>query len=369
MTRLIRSARLPRACGLLVSSAVVTAILAASALAVPQASAASGPQPTTGCDTSSSCGIQVSKMVTYSGNDSGSSVNTVVNLEPPPCLWVPEGDAHTGSQYVIDNTADHSPGAMFGQDKTYAQAQQLLATNPPPPGEWYYLPVNPNASAAGQQECFKLPLFFWAPPATPLPGVYIPPQTLGQLAYSRLSTAQLTAITPNPSAASDANLPTSVRVTLGQPGAGQLHIALDGRPYVAVTAYIPGGTSATVWAKAGTLNIDPGTQAARTFDDPSCSKAQGGGAGAYTLGSRLSSGQMASIGVNGTVDCGVTYHAPGSFGLRASIGWTACWAPTPGATTPPPPPANCAPVPGAGGLADSTFGPRIIGVREIQTTG
>jgi hypothetical protein len=367
MTRRLPRA-LPRARGLLASGAAVAAILAASALVAPSATAANGP-PVVGCDTSSSCGVELSKMVTFSGNDSGHSGNVVVDIAPPPCLWIPEGDSHVGSQYVIDyeKGTDPGAGAMFSQHETFLQAQQLLATNPAPAGEWYYLPVNPGADQAGQLECYKLPLFFFAPPGTPLPGVYIPPVTLGQLAFSRLETAQLDGMTLNPSASSDANLPTSVRVTL-RPGAGGLNIdPADGRPYVAVTAYIQGGAvSATVWAKAGTLDIQPGTPAARTFDDPSCSKAQNVDGG-YTLGSVFTAGQMATIGVNGSVDCGVTYAAPGSFGLTASVGWTACWAPTPGATAPGPPPAQCAPVPGAGGLADSTFGPVAVNVREIQT--
>jgi hypothetical protein len=359
---------LPAGRGLLASGAALAAILAASALAAPSAAAANGP-PVVGCDTSSSCGVELSKMVSFSGNDSGHAGNVVVDIAPPPCLWIPEGDAHTGSQYVIDyeNGVDPGPGAAYSQHETYLQAQQLLSTNPAPAGEWYFLPVNPAADAAGKMECYKLPLFYFATPGAPLPGVYIPPRTLGQLAFSRLETAQLAGVTLNPSGTSDANLPTSVQVTLGAPAAGQLNIAPDGRPYVAVTAYIQGGAvSATVWAEAGTLNINPGTSAARTFDASSCSQAQVSGA-TYTLGSRLTTGQLATIGVNGSVDCGVTYAAPGSFGLSASIGWTACWAPTPGATQPPPPPANCDPVPGASGLADSAVGPVAINVREIQT--
>jgi hypothetical protein len=370
MTRLRPGHGRPRARGLLASGAALAAILAAPALTALPAKAANGP-PVVGCDTSSSCGVELSKMVTYSGNDSGHATNTVVDIAQPPCLWIPEGDAHTGSQYIIDyeRGVDPGAGALFSQHETYLQAQQLLATNPAPAGEWYYLPVNPNADQAGRLRCYQLPLFFFATPGTPLPGVYIPPRTLAQLAFSRLETAGLGTPAFNPAGTSDANLPTTVQVPLNNPAAGALSIAPDGRPYVAVTAYIQGGTvSATVWAKAGALNINPGTSAARTFDAASCSQAQVRGA-AYTLGSRLTAGQLAAIGVNGSVDCGVTYAAPGSFGLTASVGWTACWAPTPGATAPPAPPANCTPVPGAGGLANSAIGPVAVNVREIQTQG
>jgi hypothetical protein len=308
-------------------------------------------------------------MVTFSGNDSGHPGHVVVDIEQPPCLWEPIGDAHAGSQTIIDSESAAQPGFPYGVYESLQQAKQLVNSNPMTPGEWYMLPVNHNATPAAQAECLKLPLYYFATPGTPLPGVPIPPRTLAQLAFSHLETAQLAGVTLNPSGTSDANLPTSVQVTLGVPGAGQLNIAPDGRPYVAVTAYIQGGAvSATVWAEAGTLNINPGTSAARTFDDSSCSQAQASGA-TYTLGSRLTTAQLATIGVNGSVDCGVTYAAPGSFGLTASVGWTACWAPTPGATQPPAPPGNCDPVPGAGGLADSAVGPVAVNVREIQTQG
>jgi hypothetical protein len=360
---------LPRARALLASGAALTAILAASALVVPSARAANGP-PVTGCDTSSSCGIQIDKMVTYGGNHTSGAVRTVAGLAEPPCQWIPEGDAHVGSQYVIDSTTDHSPGAMFDQDKTYAQAQQLLATNPTPAGEWYYLPVNLNADPAGQMECYKLPLYFFDPPGTPLPGVYIPPVTLGQLAYAHLDVPQFGNPILNPTGTSDANLPTTVQVPVNNPGAGTLGFTKDGRPYVAVTASIQGGAvSATVWAVAKDLNINPGTAAAHTFDDPNvCSYVPTGG---NTLGSRLTTSQLATIGVNGSVDCGVTYAAPGSFALTGSIGWTACWRPTAGATEPPyGPPADCTPnINGGDALADSTFGPVAVNVREIQTQG
>jgi hypothetical protein len=349
---------------------LLTAIIGASALIAPSARAANGP-PVTGCDTSSSCGVQLASMVKYGGNRTLGATRTVVGLAEPPCLWIPEGDAHAGSQWVIDqsNGTDPGPGALFNTHETFLQAQQLLQANPTPPGEWYYLPVNPAADAAAKAQCYKLPLYFFDTPGTPLPAVYIPPQTLGQLAYAHLDIPGLGTPVLNPVGLSDANLPTTVRVPVNNPGAGALGFTGDGRPYVAVTASIQAGAvSATVWAVAEHLNINPGTAAARTFDADVCSQAANGG---RTLGSRLTASQLAAIGVNGSVDCGVTYARPGAFALTGSIGWTACWAPTPGATEPPgPPPANCdGNIQGAQGLADSTFGPVAVNVREIQTQG
>jgi hypothetical protein len=55
-------------------------------------------------------------MIHFGGkNYSPGAENTVVDITPPPCLWIPEGDGHAGSQYVIDfyNGTDPGPGALF----------------------------------------------------------------------------------------------------------------------------------------------------------------------------------------------------------------------------------------------------------------
>ena len=61
--------------------------------------------------------------------------------------------------------------------------ENLLKTSTPPSaGEWYVLPVNPAAGAAGQAACLQLPLFVFAVPrGRPLPAVPIPPRTLAEL--------------------------------------------------------------------------------------------------------------------------------------------------------------------------------------------
>ena len=65
--------------------------------------------------------------------------NMVVDITPPPCLWIPQGDAHTGSQYVIDfyNNTDPGPGALFDGQHAFAEAKQLVVENPMPAGTWY----------------------------------------------------------------------------------------------------------------------------------------------------------------------------------------------------------------------------------------
>jgi hypothetical protein len=83
------------------------------------------------------------------------------------------------------------------------------------------------------------------------------------------------------------------------------------------------------------------------------------------LGSRYPAAEMAQVGVGQQIDCGVTYTAPGTYGLSASVTWDACWAR--GRAQAGGPPANCKPVPGAGGLAASTSPPQQVAVREIQS--
>ena len=46
----------------------------------------------------------------------------------------------------------------------------------------------------------------------------------------------------------------------------------------------------------------------------------------YILGSRYSPAEMAKVGVGQQIDCGVTYTAPGTYGLTVSVTWNACWA-------------------------------------------
>ena len=139
------------------------------------------------------------------------------SVTPPPCIGVPIGDAHTGSQAIISlysNTApvaqpssasptptasgaapsstdsagptasvsptvpasptvSVSPTASMSTASTTAlvlsdqqqqilnQAQQLVGTNPMTAGEWYQISGNPYASATAQQKCTNLPPYIW----------------------------------------------------------------------------------------------------------------------------------------------------------------------------------------------------------------
>ena len=385
------------------------------ALLAAPASAADGP-PEVGCTTGSSCMVELNYEVTYTGSSGGH--NGVV-IKPPPCIGVPVGDAHTGSQAIISlysNTApvaqpsSASPGPTAGdgspsptapasptasmsptapasptasmstasttalvlsgqQQQILNQANQLAGSNPITPGEWYQISGNPYASATAQQKCNNLPPYIWVAgnnDTLRVNGLNIPPETLAALAYSQLNTAQLATVTLNPKSASDTNLPTFVDVGLRSPVRGVLSITADGDPYVWATAATPDGEAATVWAWVTGLTINPGTTDATTFNDQRCSTAHLSANGhTLMLGSRYSAAEMKQVGVGQQIDCGVTYTAPGTYGLSASVTWDACWAR--GLATAGGPPANCRPVPGATGLAASTTPPQQVAVREIQS--
>lgn len=403
-------------------SAFSAAMMAAGSLVLcaAPASARNGP-PSVGCTTGSSCMVELNWNVTYTGSSGGH--NGVV-VPPPPCIGVPVGDAYVGSQAILSlygNTAPlpsdsptplapassgDTPGdspmpadsatptdgagaspsptatvtastaalivkaapGLDPQDQAIQdQARSLLATHPKPSGEWYQIAGNPSASAKQQAKCANLPPFIWQAGAAGtihIAGFNIPPRTLAGLAYSQLTTAGLGQVTLNPMSANDTNLPTFVDVAMTEPTRGVLSVTTDGDPYVWATAMTPDGTAATVWAWVTSMTITPGTANATTFNDKRCATAHLDG-DTYMLGSRYSAEAMASVGVGQKIDCGVTYTAPGTYNMTANVTWDACWAK--GQLTPGGPPANCKPVPGAGGLAASTTQPVQVNVRDIQS--
>jgi hypothetical protein len=379
------------------------------------ASAQDGP-PEVGCTTGSSCMIELNYDVTYTGSSGGS--NGVV-VPPPPCIGVPFGDAHTGSQAIISllynnnapvsqpsspppspsasatptagatgsgtgtptptaaattpsaaaSTTPPPPSLDAQQQAILTKAQQLVNTNPIAAGEWYQVTGDPYATSSAQQRCNNLPPYIWVPGGSNLlrvDGVNVPPATLAGLAYSQLTTAQLSKVTLNPTGTSDTNLPTFVDADLKPPARGVLSVTAKGDPYVWATATTPDGESATVWAWATGLTISPGTANATTFNQQRCSVAHLSADGhTYVLGSRYPQKAMAQVGVGQQIDCGVTYTAPGTYNLTANVTWNACWAKGMATTDGPPP--GCKPVPGAAGLAASTSAPDQVTVREIQS--
>ena len=336
-----------------VITAVILAagVLAPAALAGPAQAGGSGPPGGTGC-TNASCSVSLEKLVKFSGNWSPRTHNRV-HIPEPPCLWEPIGDTVTGSNFIITHEGPVPPD-LLGIPASFAQAKQLLKENPVPPGTWYLLPVNPNASPAAQAECLKLPLYAWAHAGDLPPTVPIPPETLRELALAKLTLPRIGAININPAVRTYTNLPTFVDVTL----AGERTETVGDQHYSTVTATLPDNSlSVTVWAIAQPLNISAGTPSATIY-----------GRGCGFLGSKATAQQRAHTGANQPIDCGVTYLQPGTgYGLTASITWKAYWAVTTGDGPGPLPPAgNMQPV-GGEQLAPIT-GTRQVAVGEIQSS-
>lgn len=408
-----------RACGVL---AVTVAALAA--LSAP-AWAANGPPPVD-CATDSSCFVELNWGVTYTGSSGGH--NGVV-ITPPPCIGVPIGNAHAGSQTIISLYSDTSalpsqsptpldsapptdsaspsdpatssdgasPGSSAGaspsatatttasttaliiraapvlspqQQSILDQAEQLVGSNPITPGEWYQISGNPYATTAAQAKCTNLPPYIWVNGANGtlhVAGLNIPAETLAGLAYSQLTTAGLGAVTLDPPGANDTNLPMFVDVILRQPRRGVLEVTTKGVPYVWATAETPTGEAATVYAWVTSLAITPGTANATTYDQQRCQVAHLSATGhGFIIGSRYTPAEMRQVGAGQPIDCGVTYTAPGTYHLTVNITWNACW--TRGlAVAGGPPATGCQRVPGAVNLAPSTTAPVQVNVRDIQS--
>ena len=159
--------------------------------------------------TGSTCSVGISQFITLKG-DVGSGAGYVpVNVEPPPCLWNPIGDQTTGSQYIISffNGVDPGPSGPYGTGASFQQAKDLLKN--PKPGTWYELPVNPAASPAAQQECLKLPLFYFVPPGQTPPMPPIPGQILAEYAYNNMAIPSWRLVV-NPASTGFVNLGTYV---------------------------------------------------------------------------------------------------------------------------------------------------------------
>lgn len=322
------------------------------------------------------------------GSTSGGNV---VVPPPPPCQVTPVGDARAGSESVISfyqnsglvsqpaspgspsssQPASSAPtdGALSPQDqKLLSQAQRLASDNPMPTGEWYQVVAS---TPADQPQCDTLPLYIWQPgtgtSALRAAGLPVPLGTLAALLYRQLNLAKVGKVVLSPQGASDTNLPTFVQVALTPGLDSPLSVNAKGDPYVVATADTRLG-AATVWASVASLTIDPGTQNAKTFADPTrCTEAHPGPDGhTIMLGSRYTAAEMAQAGPGQNIDCGMAYYAPGSYNLTVSVNWTACWIAAP-PTTGGPPKQGCKPVPGAQVLKPSTSGPVQVHVRDIQS--
>ena len=295
-------------------------------------------------------------MIHFGGKDySPGAENMVVDITPPPCLWIPEGDAHDRQPVrhrLLRRHRLRARDALFdGQHAFIGRPSSWSTRTPMPAGEWYYLPVNPNdntgpgAGAAWPSRCSS-----GTCPAQPLPGIQLPPVTLAQLALAKMNVPGAGRMILSPrNGNSFSNLPTFARVTLSfRPGTGP-----GGMPYVTDNAQL-GNQGATVWVEATPLQLSTSDSSA-ALDTSGCGY----------LGSAMmvrDPRAVASTGANGTADCGVTFRQPGRWNITATLTWRACWAPV---VADGPPPANCTPVPGAD-LNPANWA-RNVNVHEIQS--
>jgi hypothetical protein len=319
---------------------VIAAGLAGPALAAAPASAGNSTS-TVGCSTGDSCTVMLQNMIKWGGpNYSAGANNMVVDIQPPPCLWEPIGDGTTGSQAITNQwgTDPSKAPTAYSINLSVKQAAGYEKNPPPPPGQWYELPVNPAAGTAGAQQCLQLPLYDFVPPGQAPLGITVPPQTLAQLALAKVAIPAAGKMYFNPAGPRTfINLPTFVRVTLGGAGGGPGGYETDpatNMPYVTVTATL-GANTVTVWAVASHLHISASGGSSFTPDTNNCG---------YLGSQEMTTPQAAHVGVGSPIDCGLTFHSPATWNVTASMTWRTCWAQAP---TGPPPAGNCAPVPGA----------------------
>jgi len=320
-------------------------------LAAAPARAWDQPPPVT-CPPGSSCYLWLYSHTHFGGSGYGGSGGYVpIPVQPPPCPWDPVGNVQTGSRYLLNyyNGAAPARSAPNGQYAAFTQAQQMIAARSTEPGEWYFRPDGKNQTAAVQAECAAEPRWFFAVPGEPLPGGTLAPVSLAQLAASTLKIPAAGRMYLNPvNGPTYSNLPTFVRVVF----AGPYQIGPDGDPYVTDQAAVL-GAAATVWVIARPLQLSTSDSTAKLYTS-----------GCGYLGSTtmvLKPGQVASTGANGTADCGVTFHQPGTWRITATLSWRTCWVP---AVEYGPPPAVCTPVPGAD--LNPVIWNRNVAVHEIQ---
>jgi hypothetical protein len=170
--------------------AVMRGAMIAVSVIAPLAALSSSPADAgsvVGC-TGANCSVSLSQFITYNGSKGAVDPNggnaIPISLDPPPCLWENIGDQVTGSNYIVQQFPNPTPGLPFDIYASVKQAQALLKN--PQAGTWYNLPINPAASPAGQQECLKLPAFFFAVPGTTPPMPRVPAKILAEYAYNHM---------------------------------------------------------------------------------------------------------------------------------------------------------------------------------------
>ena len=323
-----------------VAVTVGIALLAAvpSLAAAPAAYAGDGGAPVT-CSGGSSCVIQLENSVSFFGNHGSGSNNAGVSIDPPPCQWLPLGDAKTGSEAIIQNLnqVDEIEGSLTAQEQALlAEATKIEAENPPPAGEWYG-PIPTDAATPSEAAACSAPGTTWVPATkggvVNPPPVPLPPRTLAQLAVAVMRLPRVGKVLTSPANGTTySNMPTFVRVTMR----GKYETS-GAMPYLMVSASLD-GQGATAWAYATPLALSSSASDATVWG--SC-----GYLGSVMLAS--DPGAVAKVGAGGSADCGFTFRTPGAATITAGIGWDTCWVANAITGGYQPPPADCVPVPGA----------------------
>jgi len=255
------------------------------------------------------------------------------------------GNAQSGSQYVVDHYNGTAPAqnAPYGQYGSYVQARQMLASGYNQKGEWYVL--------AARGQCPTAPIYIFAVPGEVLPGGQLTGLTQAQFATAKIGVPGAGKVVFNPKKNSYSNLPTYVQVFL----AGRYQFAPGGMPYVRGNAVVV-GAAATVWIyPQGPLQLSSPTDASAKLFLNGC-----GYLGSTMIA--LNQKAVSNTGINGgqTVDCGLTFHVPGTQQLLAVLNWQACWVPYLAFGAPP---AGCHQV--GANLNQTRWTPN-VNVREIQ---
>jgi hypothetical protein len=271
--------------------AAIAGLLVPLAAAAPSADAGTG----VGC-VGSQCSVSVWQFVKLSGSvgTNGGGDTVPIDVQPPPCLWDPIGDATTGSQYIISQFGSVTQqDSLFDVYQSVQQAKKLLAN--PTAGTWYELPVNPNASPAGQAECAKLPLFAFVPPGQTPPMPNVPARDLAEYAYNHMFIPK-PVVTTSPALKGWVNLAT--------------YVHLNTPRQVTISATL-GNETVTVTARPVKTTIS-GSSAGTPYSD--CG----------LKGSRYRGAPTTGAGV--PPDCGVLWQAPTTDGsVTATVTWNVTW--------------------------------------------
>jgi hypothetical protein len=277
-----------------VFATAVTAVGLLTTLAAAQPASASGGANCQG----NGCSVSLEQFITYKGDYSPNGTSHLqVTEDPPPCLWVPIGDAVTGSNYIVGLFPNPDKGLPFGIYDSVQQAKKLVKN--PQPGTWYNLPINPAAGQAGMQACLKLPAFYFVPPGQTPPMPQIPLRILAEYAYNHM-TIPPPRVTTSPAGKGWVNLATFVWTN--SPRQRQISATL-GNETVTVTAR-PASTAITASAGLPYTN------------------------GCGPNGSRYPEGRAPATGPGTPPDCGVLWQTPTTAAtITATVTWDVTWGP------------------------------------------